>query len=465
MAPPQPRLAVARLDACAALKSRFPWIYLLRGLAHAGLAEFDDAANDYRKALELGPDLAARYAIYVHRGLLRVLDARQIEAAQTVMQGVAALPGLDWVLVYAGAARLQKERKLAEAADSLREAVKLKPEQFQAYATLAQVYQQQGHRALSLGQLDEAIRRAPELSRLYYERALAHEQGHDSDAALHDFGRAIVVEQRAGNRPEDLTGYYLACGRILLRRKQYHETIEVCRAALSASPDSAEAHLLSAEANLQLGRYREVLVALNGYTNKGVLSARVYGMRGQACVHLRHHTEAVAAFTQALNLAADPRILAARGWEYLIVFESPQLALADFREAIRLDSTSGDAYSGRGFALVQLGLYREAVADAVSALRLTAPSAPAHYKAARIYAQAAGAVAASTREGALRILLQTEYAERALSLLQSSLSLLPAGSQRTRFWQEEVRVDPALNPIRETPGFARLAQEFSGPGR
>jgi tetratricopeptide (TPR) repeat protein len=465
MSPPQPQLAVARLDTCAALNSKFAWIYLLRGLAHMQLREFNDAAIDYRKALECGPDPAARYAIHLHGGLLRIEEAKRGTTVAMYAQAIAALPGLDLALVCAGPARVQSECKLAEAVEELQQAARLKPNQFQAYATLAQAYQQQRKPARALEQLGEAIRRAPELSRLYYERALLHEQQQNPKAALRDVEQAIDVERRSDGRPENLTAYHLARGRILFRQKLYEETIEACGAALEVNPNSAEVHLLCAKALLQRSRYSEVLAALDGYEKTGHPSAEVCWMRGQACAHLHLHTEAVDAYTQALRLAADPRSRVARGWEYLIVFETPKLALVDFREAIRLDSSNGDAYNGRGFAQAQLGLYREAVADAVSALRLSAPSARTHYMAARIYAQAAGAVAASKQEGAWsRRSLQLEYRERALALLQSSMSLLPDRSQRARFW-EEVDKDPALNSIRQTPEFARLAKEFSAPGR
>jgi tetratricopeptide (TPR) repeat protein len=465
MSPPQPQLAVARLDACAALNSKFPWIYLLRGLAHMQLREFSEAAADYRKALECGPDPAAQYAIHLHGGLLRIEEAIRGTTVASYAQAIAALPGLDLALMLAGPASVQAECKLAEAVEELQQAARMKPNQFQAYATLAQAYQQQRKPARALEQLGEAIRRAPELSRLYYERALLHEQQQNPKAALRDLEQAIDVERRSDGRPENLSAYHLARGRTLFRQKHYDETIEACRAALEVNPDSAEVHLLCAKALLQRSRYCDVLAALDGYEKTGHPSAEVCWMRGQACAHLHRHTEAVDAYTQALRLAADPRSRVARGWEYLIIFETPKLALADFREAIRLDSSNGDAYNGRGFAQAQLGLYREAVADAVSALRLSAPSTRTHYRAARIYAQAAGVVGASKRESASsRRSMQVEYQDRALGLLQSSLYLLPDRSQRTRFW-EEVLKDPALNSIRETPGFARLAQEFSPSGR
>ena len=88
----------------------------------------------------------------------------------------------------------------------------------------------------------------------------------------------------------------------------------------------------------------------------------------------------------------------------------PQLALRDFEEAIRLEPSNSDAFSGRGSARVRLGLYREAVADAATSLRLSKPTHLALYKAARIYAQAAIAAATEVRKrGQEAVSLVTRY--------------------------------------------------------
>ena len=89
-----------------------------------------------------------------------------------------------------------------------------------------------------------------------------------------------------------------------------------------------------------------------------------------------------------LSSPPSPFLHARRGWAYL-VSGAPHLALRDFEEAIRLDPSSGDAYSGRGSALVALGRCREAVADAEESLRHGESDARSHYSAARILALAA----------------------------------------------------------------------------
>ena len=64
----------------------------------------------------------------------------------------------------------------------------------------------------------------------------------------------------------------------------------------------------------------------------------------------------------------DARLLAERGWAYL-VFESPKLALADFRSGTQAQPANSDVYTGRGTAQALLGDHAAAVADAREALR------------------------------------------------------------------------------------------------
>jgi tetratricopeptide (TPR) repeat protein len=156
----------------------------------------------------------------------------------------------------------------------------------------------------------------------------------------------------------------------------------------------------------------------------------------------------------------DAETYAQRGWAYLLAYDAPRLALPDFEEAVHRDRANGDAYTGRGYALVQTGKYQAGVADADTALRQKSPAPRLLYNAARIYAQAAGKIDAlpkpiseTSREQRLR------YQERALELIRGALRQQPA-DQRSEFWREFVEKDPALVPIARSAAFLQLAAEY-----
>src|SRR5207248_4479328 len=66
---------------CLGTKGDYPWLYLLRGLAHGQLNDFAAAEQDYDRAQALlakQPNPQARYGILVNRAALRVRQAQPV---------------------------------------------------------------------------------------------------------------------------------------------------------------------------------------------------------------------------------------------------------------------------------------------------------------------------------------------------------------------------------------------------
>src|SRR5262249_19002610 len=126
----------------------------------------------------------------------------------------------------------------------------------------------------------------------------------------------------------------------------------------------------------------------------------------------------------------------------------------------RLHSSSGEAYGGRGSALIALGRSREAAADAEEAARRGGAEPRTLYNAARILAQAAELAAGEGgRRGRNDIATGRPHQDRALQLLGQALQCT-APDQRAAFWRDVVQTDRALSSIRRLPGYARSASEY-----
>jgi tetratricopeptide (TPR) repeat protein len=184
-------------------------------------------------------------------------------------------------------------------------------------------------------------------------------------------------------------------------------------------------------------------------------------MRAQARQKLHDYAGASLDFEHALELrppSQSAHLHAQRGWVYLAA-GAPRAALGDFDKVLALEKESADGYAGRGYAQVRIGRVAEAIRDAEEAVEfgLTREGVKAREKArlaynvARIYAQAAGKVDAGE--------VRTGYQERAVTLLRTALRLTPAAEQ-TRFWQEYVLAEVALEPVTRSLPFARLAGEY-----
>src|SRR5947209_846494 len=101
--------AKAGLNACLTQQPDFVWAYLFRSFASEKLLAPAEAEADFQKALQLGPNEEARYVVLLSRGILHF-----------------------------------NQRDLERAAADFREALALKPEQYNAYLNLAHVCLAQG---------------------------------------------------------------------------------------------------------------------------------------------------------------------------------------------------------------------------------------------------------------------------------------------------------------------------------
>jgi tetratricopeptide (TPR) repeat protein len=134
-----PEQATARLTACLAQRTDFPWLYLLRASAWGELGQSARAEADFDAALKEKLSDAARYGLFINRGVLRI-----------------------------------RQGQLGPAIQDLREAIALKPEQYQGYVNLAQACLKDKKPEEARRQMDEAIRREPNLAASGWNRAVHH---------------------------------------------------------------------------------------------------------------------------------------------------------------------------------------------------------------------------------------------------------------------------------------------------
>lgn len=416
--------AKVSLTACVGQRPDFVWNYLLRGFALGQMKEFTVADQDYAQAVKLlqaHPSPDASYVLLVNRGVMRV-----------------------------------QEGKVPAAIADFRQAVALRPKQWNAYTNLAQALEHEKQYEEATRCLDHAIALAPQLAAPYRYRARFRLNRNDAAAALGDFTEAVRLEAPANRRAwaED----EVERARILYSRKQFEEARKASESALEVVPFHPAASLLQAEALLALKKYPEAVRSYENYLQKNPPTVDICRKCALAQMARGDHAGALANFTRALELKPVSSLYASRGWVYL-VSDAMRPALADFNEAIRLDPEPGDAYCGRGLARVRLGRLTEAVADAEEALRRGPGNARMFANAAAIFAQAAGQVKGSEARAAERKL---RYQDRAMRLIRKALDQLPA-AERNDFWRDIIEKDPALEPVRAQAGFRFLRAQYYRP--
>jgi tetratricopeptide (TPR) repeat protein len=401
------------------------------GDATAAEADYSEAERLLRDA----PDRTSRYALYVNRGVGRI-----------------------------------RRHDPAGAVPDLRQAAALEPDELPAYLDLAKAYQDLKQLPEALQQLDQAeVRAKPaSLAIVFRSRAKVHEQQKDWQAAINDLELAVRHEPAGTLSPAAALDCRLM-GQLLLKSGQIDEALRAADAALAATPHDPAPQRLRAEALLRLERFAEAIHALDRYVNGERLAgrrpeSRVYRARAGAAVAIGAYVAAAQDYSRALDGDDQPSAAAdhaSRGWCYVMQEVWP-LALRDFEEAVRLDPGNCDGYCGRGYALARCGRFREAVRDADKALQLGPDEPRTLYNAARIFAQAASAGAASrtAAAGPTDRAERQQHLDRAVQLLRQALAALPE-SQRADFWRRNVEHDAALNPVRATAGFRGLVAVYS----
>jgi tetratricopeptide (TPR) repeat protein len=425
--------ALDSLSGCLDKRPDFVWGYALRGFAYAELGAAGPAEADYQTALATQPEPAARYAVLVNRGTLRI-----------------------------------RQEQFDRAAEDLRQAVALRPDEVPARVNLFEALRHSPphspRRREAGAQINKAIELKPEMAALYRLRAQFAADGKDAAAALRDLEKAIQLET-AGPRTNAklLADDLVKQARLLHGLGRHREAEAAAQAALATDPEATLAYRVRGEALLALDRPAEAAAALGQYLEKekGKPPAEVYRAYGLVQARLGKLAEGAAALTRAVELRpGDSELRAARGWLYLAC-DAPKLALPDFEEAVRLlrgQQPSGpdgealaDALNGRGYARVLLGDQRQAVADAEAARRLRARKPRSLYNTARIFAQAAGR-AGTDPAG-------SQYQSAAVALIRQALEQL-SRQEADAFWHDFVRTDPAMQPLLRVPGFVQLQADY-----
>ena len=328
------------LDGCLEKDKEFAWLYLLRGFAsgqegnnylnlvtkspgaEAALKkkaefQFDQAEGDFHHALERlkkSPDAELHYILLINRGLVRY-----------------------------------QRGHLDEAAADYEEAVGLKKDPYLAYAELAHVYQKRNKPDVAIEQFTHAIAVKPDWAPLYRGRAeivLGHaaSTAQERQAALDDLSKAISYE-KPGNPV--LIGDHVNRAELLYRGGKYEDALAESKIALDILPDNVDARVIikanvfQLQSLLKLNRLDEVIRSCDAAIAKGMKSAVIYDLRGQAEEKQSNFLGAIHDFGRALELRPnDKKLLDQRGWAYL-VYDSPKLALADFEAALKLDPANG----------------------------------------------------------------------------------------------------------------------------
>ena len=386
-----------------------------RALARMLFGRNAEAYEDLRRAVALKPNNSDYQANlgYVLWKLGRVNEAVAAERAALKLdeKNFTARYQLGRFLL-----RLGGREQLVEAAEHLRRALELKPNQYDLRFELIAAYRALGEKGKASAQLDFLWDARPSDPRVFYVNGLLAIDREDVEAAIRDFKEALHRDATLAGAWQDLGLAYVKLGRwpdaaetfsefarrqpdsvdaaylhalALFNVGRLADSEREARRALRLNPGAAEAHTLlgvilasRGNANAEAGEVLSQAVALNPNSFDG------HFYLGRVLYAVRDYAGAAKALRAAVALR--PRHQEARFFlgTVLEAAGESQSALAEYQELVNIDPKSPVGLVGLGALLVKQGNIEEAIGRLRSATALDPKNFEAHWALGRALALA-----------------------------------------------------------------------------
>ncbi|MFO0798580.1 MAG: tetratricopeptide repeat protein [Gemmataceae bacterium] len=333
------------------LRPAFPAAFNNLGALLIRQNRLTEALEACREALRRKPDYGDAHMTLGHA--LR-LQGRHREAVAAYREAVRAAPDTPetHLNLGAGLAQLKDPAAQTEALAVCREAVRLKPDSVMARLNLGVVLQKQNRLAEAADEYREAVRLQPDSATAHFSLGTALQSQSRPADALAEFREAIRLKP-------DYADAHFRLGRLLQAQGKSAEAAAAHRAAIRHKPDLADAHVdlgyaLQLQGNLPEAEacYREALrlqpeshVAHNNL-------ARLSHLQGKL-------PEAIAGFREAIRHRPDyPDAHMNLGSMFKEQNQLPD-AVREYQETIRLKPDFAEAHCNLGHVLILQGKFSE----------------------------------------------------------------------------------------------------------
>ncbi len=197
---------------------------------------------------------------------------------------------------------------------------------------------QEGKPMESIAVFSELIGLDPDNETAYLNRGNAYIQTGQFELGIADYSHVIA------KNPSLAQGWYNR-GTAFVAARQYERAIADLTEAIRLKPDEARAYCNRGMSYLRKSHYERALADLNAGIEKDGTIALCYYARGDLSLHTEKYQDAVGDLTRGLRLkpTVEGYIQRAAAHERLCETDN---ALADYKEALRLDPRSNAARAG-----------------------------------------------------------------------------------------------------------------------
>lgn len=351
--------AISDFDAALALDSRDTSALGYRGLTYLQMGQEERARTDFDAAFAIDPHA---WVALDGRGMLAMRAGDDAGAITAFSAAISSDPKQDDFLLPLRAQAYWRAGNVNEALADYGEAIRRKPAAVGYYWYRAVLLRQEGKKADALHQAQLVTAANPKLPLAYFMAGAIYTSLDESREAGAAFDHAMTVAppvartylMRAGYRPwTDLSG----------RRADIEK-------ALQLDSKSASALVMLAQVQMAAGQYAQAAASLTQVIGKNPGGPDMLTLRGIAYQKAGQAALAQSDFTQALAQAKEPAALNNVCWDLATADVSLASALDDCNAALAKEPALVAALDSRGFVLMRLGRYDQAIASYDSALKL-----------------------------------------------------------------------------------------------
>ena len=341
-----------------------------------------------------------------------------------------------------GSALLQKGW-VDEAIDQYQVALQINPDCEEACYSLGNALLQKGRVDEAVVQYEKALQINPDDADACYGLGNALLQKGQVDEAIAQYQKSLHLNPAAADSSYNLANALLKKGRVDEAIAQYEKTLDI-------KPDYVEAHSNLGSSLLQKGQVDEAIIHFQRALQISPGNAKARNNLGSALLQKGRVDDAIAQFREALQLKPD---YAGAGYNLgnaLLQAGRPDEAIAQYQKALQINPAFTEVHGNLGNALLQQGKVEQAVAQFQQALQSTPDSVEILNNLAWILATSPDA---HIRNGVQAV----RYAERACELTHHGVTVV-VGTLAAAY-AEAGRFDDALAAAQKACALAAAAGE------
>ena len=269
-----------------------------KGYKSAISGNYQQAINDYNKAIQLNPQLATAYN---NRGL-----------------------------AYDNLGNYQ------QAINDYNKAIQLNPQFALAYNNRGLAYIKLGNHQQAINDFNKAIQLNPQYAMAYIARGLAYARVGNYQQSIKDFNKTIELNPQYAMAYNNRGTAYGELG-------NYQQAIKDFTKAIELNPQFALAYNNRGLAYIKLGNHQQAINDFNKVIELDPKLAEAYAARGHSYADIGNYQQAIKDYSKAIELNSKYAEYDARGLAYARVGDS-QRAINDLNKALELKPNDNGVY-------------------------------------------------------------------------------------------------------------------------